>query len=329
MCIIGWLDDAGEDTAAFGGKGASLAGLIRAGFTVPAGFCVRAPAYHRFIEANGLADAIRCLLVTPNLKLPKTAREACGELTRAIESSRLPDDLAQAICAALAQLRRQVGPEIVVAVRSSALSEDATGASSAGLYETYLNLRDDRAVLDAVLACYASLWTPRAVQYRAFKGIDSAREAMAVVVMEMVPSDVSGVAFTVNPVTGARDQITVNASWGLGEAVVSGLVTPDQFLLDKATLAVLSRDIHPKDLAIQPAPAGASGTVRVEVPPARAYAPALSDRQIRDLGEICRRIEQHYGRPVDVEWAFARGRLFILQTRPVTGLRDAAAPAAP
>jgi pyruvate,water dikinase len=243
-----------------------------------------------------------------------------------IERSRLPESLVAEIRDAYRELQSRARSDLVVAVRSSARSEDASTASSAGLYETYLNLRDEAAVLDGVLRCYRSLWSHRAVQYRAFKRIDSAREAMAVVVMEMVPSEVSGVAFTVNALTGDRDQITVNASWGLGEAIVSGRVTPDQFILQKPSLTVLSRAIYPKEIQISPDPSGASGTVQQDVPPARATAPALDDAQLHALGELCLRIETQYGRPMDIEWAFARGELYVLQARPVTGIGEGSGP---
>jgi phosphoenolpyruvate synthase/pyruvate phosphate dikinase len=317
---IAWLDDEGVPAAELGGKGASLARLQRAGFAVPPGFCVQASSYRHFLRWNGLEEPIARLLAMPDLHQPRVAREAVRALAPHLERARLPDDVTEAIVSACEALRHRVGEQVVMVVRSSALSEDAAAASSAGLYETYLNLRTEDAVLDAVLRCYRSLWSDRAVHYRAFKRIDSAREAMAVVVMPLVPAEVAGVAFTVNPVTGERDRITINASWGLGEAIVSGRVTPDQYLLDKGTLAVLAHDLAHKDVAVLPHPDGASGTVTVAVPQDRARAPALTEAQVRELGALCLRVEAHYGRPVDVEWAFAGDRLYVLQARPVTGL---------
>lgn len=320
MTFIAWIDGSDVEPGALGGKGASLVLLQRAGFPVPPGFCVLAAGYHRFVEANRLQPLLERVTATPDLRLPKVAREACAPLTAALAEAMLPTDLADAIRTAYRDLRARCAGEPVVAARSSALSEDATAASSAGVYETYLNLRDEAAVLEAVLRCYRSLWEPRAVQYRAFRGVNSAQEAMAVVVMQMVEADVSGVAFTVNPVSGDRGQIMINASWGLGEAIVSGRVTPDQFLVDKASLTVLQREIAAKEVEARPHPGGDSGTIEMAVPAARALAPALSDAHLRELAETCLRIEARYGRPVDVEWAFARSRLYILQARPVTGL---------
>ncbi len=320
MTFIGWIEGSDMEAEALGGKGASLVTLRRAGFPVPPGFCVLAAGYRRFVQANELQPLLERLVETPDLRLPKVAREACAPLTERLTAATLPDDLAEAISVAYRELRARCAGDLVAAARSSALSEDATVASSAGVYETYLNLRDEAAVLNAVLRCYRSLWAPRAVQYRAFRGTNSAHEAMAVVVMQMIDADVSGVAFTVNPLTGDRGQIAVNASWGLGETIVSGRVTPDQFLVDKASLAVLQREIAAKEVETRPHPGGESGTVEVAVPAARTLAPALTDAQLRELAHTCLRIEAHYGHPVDVEWAFAGGRLYILQARPVTGL---------
>jgi pyruvate,water dikinase len=318
MSVIVWLDAPEAAERRTGGKGASLVELNRGGFPVPPGFVVTAEGYQRFIAFNGLRPAIDQLTATPDLRLPKVARDAVAPLVERLHDAGLPPDLATAIATAYAELHRRGGE--VVAVRSSALSEDAASASSAGLYETYLNLRSAEAVLDAVRRCYASLWTQRAVQYRAFKGLDGHDEAMAVVVMALVPADTAGVAFTANPITGDRDQIVINASWGLGEAVVSGRVTPDNFVLDKGTLAVVSRDIFPKEVEVVPDPGGASGTVQREVAGERAARAAASDNDLRAVGEICRAIEARYGRAVDVEWALADGALYILQARPITGL---------
>ena len=319
MSAIVWLDAPEASTRQTGGKGASLAALNGYGFPVPPGFVITAEGYQRFVDANGLRPPIERLLATPELRLPKVARDAVVALARQLEGATLPPELTAEVYAAYEDLRRRGGE--VVAVRSSALSEDAANASSAGLYETYLNLRTPEAVLDAVRRCYASLWTQRAVQYRAFKGLDGRAEAMAVVVMALVSAETAGVAFTANPITGDRDQILINASWGLGEAVVSGRVTPDSFVLDKQTLAVVSREVFPKEVEIVPAPDGASGIIQRAVADDRATVATLSDVDLRAIGDICRRIEGCFGRPMDIEWAISRDSLYVLQARPVTGLR--------
>ncbi|MBI2761656.1 MAG: PEP/pyruvate-binding domain-containing protein [Chloroflexi bacterium] len=320
MAFVLWLDDPAVIASALGGKGASLARLYGAGFRVPAGFCVAASAYRAFVEHNALAEAIHAAISLPDLAIPKAAREAAALLSPPIERASLPASLEEAVRDAYGRLMQRCGVRAVVAVRSSALSEDAAGASSAGLYETYLNLRDIDAVLDGILRCYRSLWTARAIQYRAYKHIDSSREAMAVVVMQMVDSDVAGVAFTANPLTGDRSQTMINASWGLGEAIVSGRVTPDQFVLQKGSLSIVSHEVYAKEFEVRPDPEGGSGTVTINVPSERANAPALSRDALAELGRVCERIEDHYGLPMDIEWAFAGGELYVLQARPVTGL---------
>ena len=318
MSVIVWFDAPDAAERRTGGKGLSLIALRRGGFPVPPGFVVAADGYERFVAHNELNGVIATVLATPDLRLPKVAREACSALDERLATSTVPAELVGEVTAAYDELRRRSVD--VVAVRSSALSEDGAAASSAGLYESYLNLRDARAVVDALRRCYASLWAPRAVQYRAFKNLSSRDEAMAVVVMALIPAVCSGVAFTANPVTGDRGQIVINASWGLGEAVVSGRVTPDSFVLDSATLAVVGREIYEKEIEIVPDPSGGSGTIQRAVDAGRAHTPALSDAGLRSLGALCRSIEQFYGRPMDVEWALTGDALYVLQARPVTGL---------
>jgi rifampicin phosphotransferase len=310
------LDQPSAEAADTGGKGASLIRLARAGFPVPPGFVVTTDGYRRFVAANDLAAAIDVLLDTPDLRLPRVARDAVQPLTARLEQAALPPDLGGEIAAAYAALRaRGVG---AVAVRSSARSEDGSLASSAGLYETYLNLSDQVAVLHAVRDCYCSVWSARAVQYRALKGVDQRSEAMAAVVMALVPADVSGVAFSANPVTGDRGQIVVNASWGLGEAIVSGRVTPDHFVVAKGALAVVERHIYDKTVAVVPDPSHPDGAVEVAVERDRAPLPSLSDADLHTVAEATEAIERLWGRPVDVEWAFAGGAFSVLQARPIT-----------
>lgn len=319
MSLIVWLDDPAALNEDLGGKGRSLARLTQTGFPVPAGFSLTADAYRRFAEAQGLDQLVGEVLKQSDLVKPAPARAAAAALTARLASSTLPESLSKAVSEAAVPLADQTGGSLLAAVRSSALSEDGGAASSAGLYESYLYRRSKADVLEAIWRCYCSLWSARAIQYRAFKRLDSAREAMAVVVMQMVPADVAGVLFTANPVTGEHGQLVVNASWGLGEAVVSGRVTPDQYVIDKATERIADRAIGEKTLRIDADPAG-SGTIERAVPPSEARSACLTDEQIGELLAVGRRAEEAYGAPVDLEWAFAAGKLFVLQARPITGL---------
>ncbi|MGH7461016.1 MAG: PEP/pyruvate-binding domain-containing protein, partial [Longimicrobiales bacterium] len=202
-----------------------------------------------------------------------------------------------------------------VSVRSSATLEDLAGAAFAGQHDTYLNVAGVETVIDALRNCYASLWEDRAVRYRHEKGFAIDAAAMAVVIQLMVKSDVAGVAFSLNPITGALDQIVVNAAYGLGETVVSGEGGIDQFVLEKATGSVVEQVIASKEHTLV---ASDSGTQRVAVPADKRNAPSLEEAQLRALAELVRRVERYYGFPQDIEWAFADGELQLLQSRPVT-----------
>lgn len=295
---IEWMDRGPLLREEVGGKAASLSELTTSGFPVPAGFVVTAAGYRRFLAAAALDGA------------------APGALQRLISGAELPDDLAAEIDNAYARLVLRAGE--TCAVRSSGISEDGADASFAGLYETYLNIRGASEVRRALRRCYASLWSARASLYRENRGsVDE--QAMAVVVMSLVPAEVSGVAFTANPVTGARDEVVINASWGLGETIVSGRVTPDFFAVQKGSLALLEREVFPKDLVILPRPGG-GGTVESIPSPERAAAPSLTDEQVVDVARLAIAIEAHFGSPQDIEFAIAQGRLSVLQARPITTL---------
>jgi phosphoenolpyruvate synthase/pyruvate phosphate dikinase len=314
---VAWLDEAGSGAReSIGGKGASLATMHAAGFPVPPGFAVTVEGYRRFLEGNDIEEIDLGLDSLKDIQAAaRLAERVCGQLSACV----LPDDLRMAIVEALEVLGSRVGSE-VYAVRSSAVSEDSSEASFAGLYETYLNARDGESVLRNIQACFVSLWSGRAIHYRALKDLDQGKEAMAVVVMEMVQADSAGVAFTVNPVTGDGDQIVINSTWGLGEAVVQGIISPDMFTVDKSSLEIISSDIFAKDVAIVPDPEGQPRTVEIEVAEPRASEPSLSTEQVKSVARLARDVEGHYGSPQDVEWAVAAGRLSLLQARPVTAL---------
>ncbi len=304
--IASLVDIDAKDLASAGGKGANLGELVRAGFPVPPGFVVTTSAYDEFIAGNHLDDTIkRVLHDSPNR----------GELIRqAFERAPIPADIEDEIHATYERLGS--GP---VAVRSSATAEDLPGAAFAGQQETFLNVIGPAALLDAVRRCWASLWGDRAMAYRERLGLDQSTVKLAVVVQKMVAADFAGVMFTANPVTGGRAEIEIDANPGLGEAVVSGLVTPDHYVLRKQFLGwkTVQRRLGRREVIIRARTGG--GTERVEEQtPSRATP--LPSRTLRDLARLGRAIERHFGRPQDIEWAIDDGDLFILQARPMTAL---------
>jgi phosphohistidine swiveling domain-containing protein len=299
--------------AVAGGKAANLGELVRAGFPVPAGFCVTTAAYDLVAADAGLEPTLGALAGTRPEDTARLAELATDARSHLSEAS-VPDVLGRAIAEAYGEL----GDEEPVAVRSSATAEDLPQASFAGQQDTYLNVIGVESLLDAVRSCWASLWTDRAVSYRATNGIDPHGVRLAVVVQRMVDASVAGVLFTANPVTGKRGQAVIDASPGLGEAVVSGMANPDHFVANTATGEIVERRLGDKRVAI--VASSGSGTERVELASGEDEA-SLSDGQVLALAKLGARVEEHYGAPQDTEWAIDHdGRLWLLQARPITTL---------
>ncbi|MBY8875012.1 phosphoenolpyruvate synthase [Micromonospora sp. PLK6-60] len=299
--------------ALVGGKGAHLGGLARiGGIRVPAGFCVTTDAFRRIMaEAPAIEDRLDQLS-----RLGPDDRAAIGELSaeirRIIEGVAVPDDLTAAITEALARF----GEQAAYAVRSSATAEDLPTASFAGQQDTYLNVVGAAAIVAHVSRCWASLFTERAVTYRQRTGIDHRTVQMAVVVQRMVLPEAAGVLFTADPVSGNRKVATVDAGFGLGEALVSGLVNPDVFRVRDGE--IVARAVAAKQRAVHALPAG--GTREVAIDPRRQEQPALTDAQVLRLVRLGRRIEAHFGRPQDIEWCLVDDDFQIVQSRPITTL---------
>ena len=287
------------DAARFGGKSAGLGELIASGVPVPPGFALPADAYR---------EAGIEVVVQVDHEDARALRSASQAAMDAVRGAPLP----AAVRAEIERAYADLGDDAPVAVRSSALGEDGAEATFAGQQETYLWVRGAEAVADAVRDCWASLFTPEAISYRARLGSPGA--AMGVTVQRMVDAAVSGVMFTCNPVTGDPSTLAVNASWGLGLAVVGGEVTPDEYRVSKVTREVLQRTIASKHVEY------VADAVRVDVPAPRRDAACLDENQLQALVDLGRRIERHFGSHQDVEWAIARdgGELFALQSRPVT-----------
>jgi rifampicin phosphotransferase len=295
-----------------GGKAANLGELTWAGLPVPAGFCVTTAAYELAAGDAGLRQILEDLAEAPS---EDTARlvELAAAARAALLVAPIPKDVSEAI----GEAYRGLGDE-PVAVRSSATAEDLPTASFAGQQDTYLNVVGAESLMEAVRRCWASLWTDRAVSYRASNGIDHAGVRLAVAVQLMVEATVAGVLFTANPLSGKRRQAVIDASPGLGEAVVSGAVNPDHFIVNTTTGEIVERRLGDKRVAIQPEAGG--GTRRVELAEDGDKA-SLEDDQIRALVKLGVQVEAHYGEPQDTEWAIdAGGKLWLLQARPITTL---------
>ena len=302
---------------AAGGKGANLGELTTAGLPVPAGFVLTTGAYDAFVQAHGVPRQIVDLAHTVSADDPQSSAAASEQIRALFMQGVIADDVAAEITTAYAQLTRTQGH--AVAVRSSATAEDLPTASFAGQQDTYLNVQGEEALLAAVKKCWASLWTARAISYRLRQKIDPATVSLAVVVQQFVPADAAGVLFTANPVNGQRDQILINATWGLGEAIVSGQVTPDTVVVEKSTGTILSREIATKTLMTVRTD---TGTEERDVPQAQRDQQVLDDATTAQLARYGAQIEAHYDTPMDIEWAIADGEIAIVQARPITTLPD-------
>jgi len=315
------------ELAVVGGKGASLARLVAAGLPVPDGFHVTTAAYRRFVDQNALQPRILEALRSVDPDQPATFEAASTSIRALFAAGRIPADVAAAIEAAYADLGHSPLP---VAVRSSATAEDLPDASFAGQQETFLNVRGAAQVLEAVKRCWASLWTARAIGYRARRGMDHSAVDLAVLVQELVPADAAGILFTANPLSGRREEAVINAAWGLGQAVVGGSVTPDTITVDKTTGRVLERETADKQVMTVRLD---GGTEERPVPDHLRHIPVLGDEQAAELTRLGVQIETLYGLPMDIEWALTppsppgrgaggEGAFAILQARPITALPE-------
>ncbi len=316
--IIVWLEDVGiEDVPSVGGKGASLGEMINAEIPVPRGFCVTAQAFRRFIDETGIANDIFAALRV-NVDNTGELASASDKAKELVLTTKMPQLIHDEIVKAYAELAKREGQEPVVAVRSSATAEDMPDASFAGQQETFLNMKRADAVVEAVQKCWASLYGARAIFYREKQGFSHESVNIAVVVQKMVNSDKSGVLFTSDPTTGEPEAI-IEASWGLGEAIVSGMVSPDTYVIDRRTRKI-NVTIATKNVMIIKDP-NTGKTVKKDVPDDLRDKRVLSDEEIYavlDLGEI---VEDHYNMPQDVEWGIEKGEVNMLQSRPITTIR--------
>ena len=319
--FVTWFDEITKaDLAIAGGKGANLGEMLRAGIPVPPGFIVTAEAYKAFITRSGLAANIAASLSKINVNDAKQLEKAAEELQGLIIKHKMPADIKKELRNHYDKLCKKLGGKVSVAVRSSATAEDLPEASFAGQQSTFLNVSGTASVVEHVKKCWASLFTPRAIFYREKNKIEHARAFMAVAVQLMVQADVAGVMFTVHPTTSEKNKMVVESSWGLGESIVSGEVTPDRFVVDKSTFKIIEKQISDKKETMHIRDPKTGETIKVPVPKDKALAQSLTDELVVELAKIGKVIEDHYKFPQDIEWAIEKGKIYILQTRVVTAL---------
>jgi pyruvate,water dikinase len=313
------------DIPLVGGKNANLGEMLQAGIPVPPGFAITAYAYKKFITETGIAEKIYKTIkeTVTDINDPKQFEEASKKIRKIIESTPMPHDIQKTIEDEYNELSKKINSsQAFVAVRSSATAEDLPDASFAGQQETYLNVRGNADLIDKTIKCWSSLFTPRAIYYRTQKGFKHEDVLISVGIQKMVNSKSAGVTFTINPVTGDLSQIVIEGNWGLGESVVSGAVTPDDFIVDKKTSKIIERRVAKKTVEYVRDPKTGK-TVHLDIPAERQEKPCVTDSEIAKLAELAKHIEEHYGKPQDIEWAIDRDlsfpeNIFITQSRPET-----------
>ncbi|MCK4553420.1 hypothetical protein KAU19_00455 [Candidatus Parcubacteria bacterium] len=301
-----------KDVNTAGGKGASLGEMTKAKIPVPSGFVILAGVFDRFLEETDLTQEIEAQLHKINYDDINSVDRASNVIRDLIHDAKMPKDLGIGISVEFRKLKCKFA-----AVRSSATAEDSEVASWAGELESYLNTTE-KILLENVKKCWSSLFTPRAIFYRKEKNLHNTHVSVAVVVQEMVESEVAGVCFTVHPVTQDKNQMIIEAGWGLGEAIVSGSITPDSYVIDKRDWSIIDVNISKQEKQI--VRCLRKGVKWTAVPKSKQEKQKLSGKQIIELAKICANIEKHYKKPQDIEWAFKEGKFYIVQSRPITTL---------
>ncbi|MCY4426758.1 MAG: PEP-utilizing enzyme [Halieaceae bacterium] len=316
--IVWFHDEEINSIDLVGGKGTNLGRLAKSGFDVPEGFVVTAGAYSEFLVASGIKTEIAQLIETLNAKDADDIEKRSLQVRMLIEQKEIPSDLV----ANVSEAYGRIGIETYVAVRSSGIAEDLGDASFAGMHDTYLDISGLDHLLTALKRCWASLWTARAVSYRESMGFDHFESPIAVVIQRMVQAKVAGVVFTANPVNAATNEIVVDAGWGLGESVVSGMTMPDQFVVDTNTLIIKAKTLGTKEVQIIRDPGSEAGVKEIETAPEQRSIFCLNDEQVSTLSKLSCKVEDEYdGLPQDIEWAMdEHGKFYLLQSRPVTGV---------
>ena len=302
-----------KDASTAGGKGASLGEMTNVGIPVPPGFVVVVSAFEAFLKKAGLEEKIENIVQEVNPEEIESGEKASRKIRELIKDEEVPEDIQKEIREAY----KTLGAESV-AVRSSATAEDSSEASWAGELESYLHVRRED-LIETIKTCWSSLFTPRAIFYRFEKGLEKTQVSVAVVVQKMVNSEVSGVCFTAHPVTKEKNKMVIEAGYGLGESIVGGMITPDKYEVfkHKGEFLILEKEIQPQEIKIE---RGKQGAEKKEVSPREQEKQKLEDEKIMELANISVRVEEHYGKPQDIEWALEEGRIYIVQSRPITTL---------
>ncbi|MCX8200267.1 MAG: phosphoenolpyruvate synthase [Candidatus Micrarchaeota archaeon] len=322
MAYVMWFSDlTKEDVGIAGGKGANLGEMTRAGLPVPPGFVLTAEAYFQFIKNEGLEPKIKSIIRKTNIYNADELQKASNDIKQLIMNGKMPKDVEKELRKAYQTLRGNE-KQFLVAVRSSATAEDLPEASFAGQQESFVNVEDEDSVIEAVRKCWASLYGARAIFYREEQGFGDKKVGLAAVVQQMVQSEKSGVMFTIEPQTNDENIIVVEAVYGLGEAIVSGAVTPDTYKVDKKKMEIIDKHISEQKFMITRV---GSDTVHVNVKEDMRDRQKIDDKYILELAEFGKKIEEHYGKPQDIEWAMSGKSLYIVQSRPVTTVKKKSA----
>ncbi|PJA47279.1 hypothetical protein CO172_02320 [Candidatus Uhrbacteria bacterium CG_4_9_14_3_um_filter_36_7] len=307
-----FLEISKTDTNLAGGKGASLGEMTQAGIVVPPGFVVIAPTFDQFLKETNLVQEVEIQLDQVNYDDINSVEHVSSTIRDLICNACLPKNIEEEIMNSF----KELGSEFV-AVRSSATAEDSSTASWAGELESFLNTTE-KTILDNVKNCWASLFTPRAVVYRNEKGMRKSYVSVAVVIQKMVNSEISGICFTVHPVTKDQNQMIIESCWGLGEYIVGGVVTPDSYIINKSDITILDIRVSEQEIMLIRKEEG--GNEQAQVSKDKQNQQKLNQSEIFELAKICQNIEKHYGFPCDIEWARESGIFYVVQSRPVTTL---------
>ncbi len=303
-----------DDVNLAGGKGASLGEMTKAGISVPNGFVILSNAFEKFLEKTDLNVEIDSILHSVNHKEIRTVEHASEKIEALILEAKVPKDITDAT----QKYFKKLGTKYV-AVRSSATAEDSASAAWAGQLDSYLNTTEET-LLENIKKCWASLFTPRAIFYRFEKDLHKQKISVAVVVQKMVESEKSGIAFSVHPVTQDRNQLIIEAGFGLGEAIVSGQITPDSYVVEKQPRRIIDKNVQMQSRGFYRAKNG--GSEWRDITKEQKGKQVLSDEEILELSKIILKIENHYNFPCDIEWAFGKGKFYIVQSRPITTLNS-------